>query len=277
MAIIKAENASFSYSDGFKAIDNLNIEISSGEYIAVIGKNGSGKSTFARLLNGLITPTNGSIIVDGIDTKDKKSLQRVRKTVGVVFQNPDNQLVASIVEDDIAFGAENIGVKREEIEKRVEFALSAVNMTEFRKRSSSRLSGGQKQRVAIAGVLALMPEVLVLDESTSMLDPKGREEVITVTEKLNKEKGMTIITVTHYMDEIIRADRVIVLDSGKVVMQGTPKEIFSKREELERFNLAVPLSTKMAQKLYDSGVAITENIINKEQLAEALCKLMQRG
>ena len=277
MAVIKAENVSFSYSDGVKAIDNVNIEISSGEYVAVIGKNGSGKSTFARLLNGLITPTGGSLTVDGISTHDKKSLQKIRKTVGVVFQNPDNQLVASIVEDDIAFGAENIGVKRDEIEKRVEFALSAVNMTEFRKRSSSRLSGGQKQRVAIAGVLALMPEVLVLDESTSMLDPQGREEVIAVTEKLNKEKGMTIITVTHYMDEIIRADRVIVLDSGKVVMQGTPKEIFSKREELERFNLAVPLSTKMAQKLYDNGVDITEDIINKEQLAEALCKLMQRG
>ena len=276
MAIIKAENLSFSYSNKKKAIDNINIEIAEGEYIAVIGKNGSGKSTFARLLNGLLTPTSGDVIVDGVNTKDKKNLLSVRKTVGVVFQNPDNQLVASIVEDDVAFGVENIGLKREEMIERVNFALDAVNMQEFKRSTSSKLSGGQKQRVAIAGVLAVMPRVLVLDESTSMLDPKGREEVISVAEKLNKEKGITVITVTHYMDEIIRCDKVIVLDEGKIALIGTPKEVFSGENELKRFNLDVPLVTKIARALERGGIGVDKNAIKKEELAEAICKSFQR-
>ena len=226
MPLLQAENLTFSYDKKHNVIKNVSLSVEKGEYIAVIGRNGSGKSTLAKLFNGLVKPDSGKLTVDGFDGNDKNSLFEIRKRVGVVFQNPDNQLVASIVEDDVAFGPENLGVPREEIGKRIDFALKAVGMEKFRHSSPTRLSGGQKQRIAIAGVLALMPEILVLDESTAMLDPQGRKEVLDVVEKLNKEKNVTVITITHYMDEVLNADKVFVLSDGEVVLTGTPEEIF---------------------------------------------------
>ena len=216
MALLQAENVSFSYDKRIKVIKNLSLSVEEGESVAIIGHNGSGKSTLAKLFNALVCPDQGKIIVDGFCSDDKKALFEIRKRVGVVFQNPDNQLVASIVEDDIAFGPENLGVNREEIGKRIDFALSAVGMEKYRHSSPTHLSGGQKQRIAIAGVLALMPKVLVLDESTAMLDPKGRKEVLEVADKLNKEHKVTVINITHYMDEVVRADKVFVINNGEI-------------------------------------------------------------
>jgi len=284
MAILKMENVSFSYDKKRAVLKNISLEIKKGEYVAVIGHNGSGKSTLAKLMNGLIFPDTGSITVSGISTfkegseqKDKSAVFEIRKKVGVVFQNPDNQLVASIVEDDVAFGPENIGAPRKEIGERIDFALSAVGMQEFRHRTPSRLSGGQKQRIAIAGVLALKPEILVLDESTAMLDPKGRKEVLSVVEKLNKEQNVTVITVTHYMDEVVHADRVIVMSDGEMVMQGTPEEIFKREEEIKKYGLELPVSTVIANKLRAKGLNIPEGIFTPEGLAEALCGLKQKA
>ena len=272
MSLISLKNVSFSYDKRHNAIENLSFDVERGEYLAVIGHNGSGKSTLARLLNALLLPDEGSIMVDGLSIQDKQNLFEIRKRVGVVFQNPDNQIVASIVEDDIAFGPENLGVKREEIAKRIDFALKAVNMEEFRKASPTRLSGGQKQRIAIAGVLALNPQVLILDESTAMLDPQGRKEVLQVVKKLNKEKGVTVIAITHYMEEVVDADRVIVLDGGKMVMQDTPREIFKREEELKAIGLELPLASYIAQKLRNAGVDIPMGILTETELTEALCK-----
>jgi energy-coupling factor transport system ATP-binding protein len=237
MPIISLDNVSYSYDKVHNAVSGVNFTAEKGEYIAVIGHNGSGKSTLTKLLNGLLIPTEGTATVDGFSSADKKSLFEIRKRVGVVFQNPDNQLVASIVEDDVAFGPENLGVPREEIAKRVDFALSFVGMESFRKRTPSRLSGGQKQRIAIAGVLALLPEVLVLDESTAMLDPKGRREVLDVVKKLNEEKGVTVINITHYMDEVVFADRVFVINDGEIALSGTPSEIFKHKDKLKAIGL----------------------------------------
>ena len=272
VSLISLKNVSFSYDKRHNAIENLSFDVERGEYLAVIGHNGSGKSTLARLLNALLLPDEGSIMVDGLSIQDKQNLFEIRKRVGVVFQNPDNQIVASIVEDDIAFGPENLGVKREEIAKRIDFALKAVNMEEFRKASPTRLSGGQKQRIAIAGVLALNPQVLILDESTAMLDPQGRKEVLQVVKKLNKEKGVTVIAITHYMEEVVDADRVIVLDGGKMVMQDTPREIFKREEELKAIGLELPLASYIAQKLRNAGVDIPMGILTETELTEALCK-----
>ena len=272
VSLISLKNVSFSYDKRHNALENLSFDIERGEYLAVIGHNGSGKSTLARLLNALLLPDEGSITVDGLSIADKQNLFEIRKRVGVVFQNPDNQIVASIVEDDIAFGPENLGVKREEIAKRIDFALKAVNMEEFRKSSPTRLSGGQKQRIAIAGVLALNPQVLILDESTAMLDPQGRKEVLNVVKKLNKEKGVTVIAITHYMEEVVDADRVIVLDGGKMVMQDTPREIFKREEELKAIGLELPLASYIAQKLRNAGVDIPKGILTETELTEALCK-----
>ena len=272
VSLISLKNVSFSYDKRHNALDNLSFDVERGEYLAVIGHNGSGKSTLARLLNALLLPDDGSIFVDGLSIADKKNLFEIRKRVGVVFQNPDNQIVASIVEDDIAFGPENLGVKREEIAKRIDFALKAVNMEEFRKSSPTRLSGGQKQRIAIAGVLALNPQVLILDESTAMLDPQGRKEVLQVVKKLNKEKGVTVIAITHYMEEVVDADRVIVLDNGKMVMQDTPREIFKREEELKAIGLELPLASYIAQKLRNAGVEIPKGILTETELMEALCR-----
>ena len=267
MALLSAKNVSFSYDKQKNAINDISLDIFKGEYIAVIGRNGSGKSTLAKLFNGLIKPDQGELTVDGFSVFDKKSEFEIRKRVGVVFQNPDNQLVASIVEDDVAFGPENLGVPRKEIGERIDFALKSVGMEKYRHSSPTRLSGGQKQRIAIAGVLALLPDILVLDESTAMLDPKGRAEVLSVVKKLNKEKKVTVITITHYMDEVVEADRVVVMKEGKIALLGTPEEIFSKGEELEKLGLEMPLCTFIGKEL-----GLGNKILSKAQLAEELCK-----
>ena len=276
MSLVELKNVSFSYDKKSKALKDFSLTIEEGEYIAVIGHNGSGKSTLAKMLNGLVLPDEGTVSVDGLCSADKKSTFEIRKRVGVVFQNPDNQLVASIVEDDVAFGPENLGLKREEIGQRIDFALSAVGMTEFRHRSPERLSGGQKQRIAIAGILALKPKVLVLDESTAMLDPQGREEVLAVVEKLNRENNTTVISITHYMDEVVRADRVIVLSEGEKVLEGTPEQIFSHKQEIKSYGLELPLATVIADRLRENGVAIPDGILTEQQLTEALCVLKQK-
>lgn len=277
MSFIEVKNVKFRYPQTKKdALGGIELSIEKGEYVSVIGHNGSGKSTLARLLNGLLLPTEGEVLVDGFSTADKQKLFEIRKRVGVVFQNPDNQLVASIVEDDVAFGPENIGVPRKEIGERIDFALKAVGMEEYRKSTPSRLSGGQKQRVAIAGVLAIRPEMLILDESTAMLDPRGRKEVTEVVERLNRENGMTVLTITHYMDEVCRADRVIVLSDGQIVMQGTPEEIFSREEELRRYELDVPVPVFIADKLRAGGMDV-KKVYFKEQLGEELCRSLPKN
>ena len=273
MTAISIKNVSFSYSKGRKeALKKVNLEINEGEFIALLGANGSGKSTLAKALNGLLIPDSGSIEVFGKSTTDKANIFEIRKSVGVVFQNPDNQLIASIVEDDIAFGPENIGLSREEIGERIEFALNAVGMSEFRKSTPTMLSGGQKQRIAIAGVLAIGPKILVLDESTAMLDPKGRKEVMDVIKKLNKEEGITVIHITHYMDETIDADRIVVLSDGEVVMQGKPIEIFGKEKELKSYGLELPEASYIAKRLEEKGFIFEKQVLTKEDLTEGICK-----
>ncbi len=273
MAILSAEKVSYSYDKKNTAIKELSLTVEEGEYIAVIGHNGSGKSTLAKLFNGLLKPTEGEIIVDGFKSSDKNSLFEIRKRVGVVFQNPDNQLVASIVEDDVAFGPENLGINRKEIGERIDFALTSVGMQEFRKSSPTRLSGGQKQRIAIAGVLALKPKVLILDESTAMLDPQGRAEILEVIKKLNKEQGVTVIAITHYMEEVVSADKVYVLDDGVIALSGTPREIFKEKNVIKSLGLELPSASYIATKLKTSGVNIEGEILTDEELSEALCKL----
>ena len=276
MALLSLEKVSFSYDKRHNAVNDVSLSVEKGEYVAVIGHNGSGKSTLAKLFNGLVKPDQGKVIVDGFSLDDKKSTFEVRKRVGVVFQNPDNQLIASIVEDDIAFGPENLGIPREEIGKRIDFALSAVGMEGFRKSSPTRLSGGQKQRIAIAGVLAVKPQILVLDESTAMLDPKGRKEVLSVVEKLNKEQNVTIINITHYMDEVVRADKVYVVNNGSIVLSGSPEEVFKEKELLNACGLELPLSSVIALKLKEQGIQLKDGILTEEQLAEGLCESLQK-
>ena len=273
MDILVAQNLNYSYDSEHKAIKDVSLTIKEGEYLCVIGHNGSGKSTLAKIFNGLIKPNSGTVTVDGLSLEDKKNLFEIRKRVGVVFQNPDNQLVASIVEDDVAFGPENLGVERKEIGERIDFALKAVDMEKFRYSSPERLSGGQKQRIAIAGVLALKPKILVLDESTAMLDPQGRKEILEVVKKLNKEQGVTVIAITHYMDEVLDADRVIVLNHGEIVLSGKPEQIFSNAQVIKGYGLELPLSSFIAEKLKEAGVKVGENITTKEALLEGICKL----
>lgn len=277
MPLLTAENVNFSYDKRINVLKDVSLSIEEGEYVAVIGHNGSGKSTLAKLFNGLIKPDLGKITVDGFCSDDKKSLFEIRKRVGVVFQNPDNQLVASIVEDDVAFGPENLGVKREEIGARIDFALSAVKMEKFRHSSPTRLSGGQKQRIAIAGVLALKPKILVLDESTAMLDPQGRKEVLEVVKDLNRNHGVTVVTITHYMDEVISADKVIVLNGGEIALSGTPEYIFSQKERLKSLGLELPLAAIIADKLIEKGVDLPSGILTDKQLAEQLCALKPKA
>lgn len=276
MALLTAQNVSFSYDKQTDAVKNVTLSVEKGEYVAIIGHNGSGKSTLAKLFNGLIKPDSGTITVDGFSSHDKKNLFEIRKRVGVVFQNPDNQLVASIVEDDVAFGPENLGVPRQEIGTRIDFALKAVGMEKFRHSSPTRLSGGQKQRIAIAGVLALMPDVLVLDESTAMLDPQGRKEVLKVVEKLNKEQNVTVITITHYMDEVVCADKVYVINDGEIALSGTPQQIFEQKDKIRQFGLELPLATEVAIKLKENGVNLPDGTFDANRLAEELCALKQK-
>lgn len=275
MQAVKFDNVNFSYEKGVNAVNSLSLEINKGEYIAVVGRNGSGKSTAAKLINGLILPDSGKVFVDGIETADKDKLFDIRKKVGMVFQNPDNQMVATIVEDDIVFGPENLGVEREEIAKRIEFALNATGTQKFRTRPSSQLSGGQKQRVAIAGALALKPEILILDEATSMLDPLGRKEVTDVVKKLNKEQGMTVISVTHYMEEAVDADRIIVMKNGAVAFTGTPEQVFARESELASCGLCLPHATYIFNRLKEKGLLGGDIVLTDEQLEEKLCALFQ--
>lgn len=276
MNALEISGLSFSYEEGKSVLENIDLTVKEGEYVCLLGRNGSGKSTLARLINGLLLPTSGSVKVFGLDSADKKNLYEIRKTAGMVFQNPDNQMVASIVEDDLAFGPENIGVPPEEIGERITYALSAVGMEEFRHSTPTRLSGGQKQRIAVAGVLALKPRILILDESTSMLDPKGREEVTSVISRLNREEGMTVINITHYMDEAVGCDRAVVLAGGKVVMDGTPREIFSRGKELEEYGLGLTKAAYIAQKLQKLGVPTGGEIMTEEELFDKLCELFVR-
>lgn len=279
MEALKLENVSFRYSeeDGSFALRNVNLSVEEGEFVAVLGHNGSGKSTLARLINGLLESEEGKIYVFGMDVSDEKNIFEVRKNVGIVFQNPDNQMVASIVEDDIAFGPENIGLPREEIGRRIEYALNAVGMTEYRQGTPTRLSGGQKQRIAIAGVLAIKPRIIIMDESTAMLDPKGRKEVMDVVCKLNKEEKMTVIMITHFMEEALLADRAVVLNRGEIVMNGRPEEIFSRQEDLETYNLALPAIGYICKKLRDGGMPV-KNALYPEELAKEIeqCVLSQK-
>lgn len=257
------------------AIDNVNIDIKAGDFVAVLGHNGSGKSTFAKHLNALVMPTEGTVYVDGMDTKDAENTLKVRQTAGMVFQNPDNQIVGTLVDEEVGFGPENIGVPTEEIWERVEKSLKAVGMYKFRNASPNKLSGGQKQRVAIAGIVAMKPKCIVLDEPTAMLDPLGRKEVIHVLHELNKKEGVTIILITHYMEEVIDADHVFVMDNGKVVMEGTPRQIFSQVDKLKKLRLDVPQVTELAYELKKEGLPVKDGIIRNEELVEEIKRLFK--
>lgn len=257
------------------ALDKVSLDVKKGDFIAVLGHNGSGKSTLAKHINAILEPTEGSLWVDGFDTTDEKNIWDIRQRAGMVFQNPDNQIIASVVEEDVGFGPENIGVPTDEIWQRVEESLKAVGMLKYREHSPNKLSGGQKQRVAIAGVMAMQPECIVLDEPTAMLDPVGRKGVLEAVHALNREKGVTIILITHYMEEVVEADHVYVMDAGKVVMQGTPRSIFSQVERLKEYRLDVPQITLLAYELKKAGLDIPDGILTREELTEALEKLCQ--
>lgn len=274
--IIKIDDLVFQYksedSDLEKpAVNHVDLELEKGSFTAIIGRNGSGKSTLAKNINGLLIPTSGAVYVKGINTLDGEKIWEVRQTAGMVFQNPDNQLVSSIVEDDVAFGPENLGIAPEEIRKRVDGSLYSVNMYEERKKAPHLLSGGQKQRIAIAGVVAMRPECIIFDEPTAMLDPQGRLEVMDIIEKLHKE-GITIVLITHFMEEAAKADRVVIMDHGKIMMDGTPKEIFYKVEEIRAMNLDVPFVVDLAHRLRKKGVQVPKEIIDEEEMVNYLCQ-----
>jgi energy-coupling factor transport system ATP-binding protein len=256
-----------------RAIDGVDLDISQGDFVAVLGHNGSGKSTLAKHMNAILVPSGGTMWVDGRDTKDPEELWNIRQSAGMVFQNPDNQIIGTVVEEDVGFGPENLGVPTEEIWKRVEDSLKAVGMLEYRSNSPNKLSGGQKQRVAIAGVIAMEPKCIVLDEPTAMLDPNGRKEVIRTVQKLRREKKVTVILITHYMEEVIDADKVYVMDKGHIVMHGSPREIFSQVEKLKHYRLDVPQVTMLAEELRNKGLQIPSGILRTEELVEALCQL----
>ncbi|MBR2322991.1 MAG: energy-coupling factor transporter ATPase [Clostridia bacterium] len=276
MKAIEIKNVTFNYENSkIPVIKDLSLSVDKGEFLCILGENGSGKSTLSRLINGLLLPSQGDVLVFGLNTRDKAKTYEIRKSVGMVFQNPDNQMIATIVEDDIAFGPENLGVPSDEIGKRIDFALKSVNMERYKKVAGQKLSGGQKQRIAIAGALAVMPEILILDESTAMLDPLGREEVLSVIKDLNKS-GMTVILITHYMDEALLADKVAVLSSGELKLLGTPTEVLSN-PQIKNYGLDYPRPYYIAQKLKENGLPINANVFTKEDLAEELCKLFQKG
>lgn len=282
MAVVETEDLSFDYIkrddkgdvEGIvRAVSDVNITIEPGEFIAILGHNGSGKSTLARHLNALLMPTEGTVYICGDDTADEKKLWDIRQNAGMVFQNPDNQIVGTIVEEDVGFGPENLGMPTEDIWKAVDEALSSVGMTAYRMFRPDKLSGGQKQRVAIAGVLAMKPKCIIMDEPTAMLDPNGRREVINTVTRLNREEKITVVLITHFMDEAVKADRIYVMDKGSVVMEGTPKEIFSRVDELKEIRLDVPQATEMAYELGKMGYNMPSGILNTEELVEAICQL----
>ena len=281
MSIVQARDLTFEYirrdednniSGITTAIDHANLDVNPGQFIAILGHNGSGKSTFAKHINALLTPTEGTLTVDGMDTRDEDKILAIRQMAGMVFQNPDNQIIGTVVDEEVAFGPENIGVPEEELIRRVDESLKTVNMTKYKSVSPNNLSGGQKQRVAIAGVLAMKPKCIVLDEPTAMLDPLGRQEVIETLHKLNKEEHVTIILITHYMKEVIDADKIFVMDKGKIVMEGTPREVFSHVEELKELRLDVPQVTELAHELKKSGLPLPDCILTIDELVNALCR-----
>ena len=281
MGIIKAFKLGFDYlkydedgnvQDTQRAVNDVNLDIEAGQFVAVLGHNGSGKSTLAKHLNALLLPTEGTLWVDGIDTSKEPELWKVRQKAGMVFQNPDNQIIGTVVEEDVGFGPENMGVPTEKIWERVDESLKKTGMTSYRYHSPNKLSGGQKQRVAIAGVMAMRPKCIILDEPTAMLDPNGRKEVLEAVSDLNRREGVTVILITHYMEEIIHADKVFVMDEGKIAMQGTPREIFSQVEQLKKLRLDVPQVTLLAHELHKAGVDVSEGILTTEELVNALCQ-----
>ena len=281
MGIIKALKLGFDYQrydddgnvvDMQRAVNDVNLDIEAGEFVAVLGHNGSGKSTLAKHMNALLIPTEGTMLVDGIDTARETKLWKVRQKAGMVFQNPDNQIIGTVVEEDVGFGPENMGIPTDDIWKRVNDSLGKVGMTAYRYQSPNKLSGGQKQRVAIAGVMAMRPRCIILDEPTAMLDPNGRKEVLEAVRELNRKEKVTVILITHYMEEVIHADRVYVMDSGNVVMQGNPKEIFSQVDTLKKYGLDVPQVTLLAYELKKSGVDVPYGILTTEELVSALCQ-----
>lgn len=286
MGIVKAENLTFEYIrrdeegnvEGItKAVDNMSIDIKQGDFVAVLGHNGSGKSTFAKHLNALVMPTEGTVWVDGMDTREEENTLKVRQTAGMVFQNPDNQIVGTLVDEEVGFGPENIGVPTEEIWERVEKSLKAVGMYAFRNQSPNKLSGGQKQRVAIAGIVAMKPKCIVLDEPTAMLDPLGRKDVLRVLYELNRQENVTVILITHYMEEVIDIDKLYVMDDGKLVMSGTPREIFSQVEKLKELRLDVPHVTELAYELQKEGVPLKNGILTSEEFTEELIRVRNEG
>lgn len=254
-----------------KALKGINLDIGKGEFVVILGHNGSGKSTLAKHLNAILLPSKGKVLVDGLDTSDPDNLWNIRQKAGMVFQNPDNQLIATIVEDDVAFGPENLGIPSKEIRKRVDWALKMVGMEEYAGHAPHLLSGGQKQRIAIAGVIAMKSKCIILDEPTAMLDPSGRKEVMETVKKLNKEEGITIVHITHYMDEAVNADRIVVMEAGEIVLQGKPKEIFSKVEQLKKIGLDVPQVTEIAYELNQLGIPIESNILTVDEMVMKLC------
>ena len=285
MGIIKTEDLTYNYirldeddkiREVNEAVKDVNIDIRQGEFVAVLGHNGSGKSTLAKHMNALLRPSEGTVWIDGRDSKDGDALLAIRQTAGMVFQNPDNQIVASVVEEDVGFGPENMGVPTEEIWKRVDSCLEAVGMSAYRSSSPNRLSGGQKQRVAIAGVMAMEPNCIVLDEPTAMLDPGGRREVLRTVRELNEKKGITIILITHYMEEVIHADRIYVMDQGQVAMEGTPEEIFSQVEKLKELRLDVPQVTELAHELRKKGVPLSPCILDEKQFVKEILEARAR-
>ena len=281
MGIIEAAKLAFEYKkydengeveETIRAVDGVDLDVKKGDFVAVLGHNGSGKSTLAKQINAILTPTDGTLYVDGMDVRDEKNIWDVRKTAGMVFQNPDNQIIGTVVEEDVGFGPENMGIPTEEIWERVEESLKSVGMWEYRKNSPNKLSGGQKQRVAIAGVVAMHPKCIVLDEPTAMLDPNGRQEVSRAVRALNQVEKVTAILITHYMEEVIYADKVIVMDDGKIVMQGTPFEIFAQVDTLKKYRLDVPQVTLLAHELRKAGVDLPECVLSTEELVKALCQ-----
>lgn len=279
MSIVKADEVTFEYirrdDDGnvegiTRAVDKVSLDVKKGDFITILGHNGSGKSTFAKHLNSILLPTEGTIWIDGMDSKDEKKLWDIRQVTGMVFQNPDNQIIGQVVEEDVAFGPENMGVKTEEIRERVDEALKTVGMLEYMKNSPNKLSGGQKQRISIAGVLAMHPKCIVLDEPTAMLDPSGRKEVIRALRALNDVEGITIILITHYMEEAVFSDRIFVMEKGKIAMEGTPKEIFARVEELSKLKLEVPQVTKLAYELKKANVNVPDAVLTIDELVNAL-------
>ena len=275
--MLSVKNVTFSYENGCNALDDVSLEINDGEIVCIVGHNGSGKSTLAKMFNGLLIPSSGSVTVDGMDTSDEEKTLDIRRRVGIVFQNPDNQIVTTVVREDVAFGPENLGIPTKEMAVRVDDALKAVGMENYAESAPHMLSGGQKQRIAIAGMLAMEPQTLVLDEATAMLDPMGRRDILSIVKKLNKEKNITVVMITQYMEEAVGADRVIVMNSGRIEMEGTPEYVFSKGDELRAIGLDVPPAVELREMLKPKGVADCGDAMTLEELSDSICRSLSKN